>query len=130
MSPAVLTETVWALAHEAEPVIPARVVVITTTAGRQAIERELVASTAPATDGHPAAPLRWNGLRAVLLGPSTPATPASDPAASPRYPRPRIPRCGRTDGLMTSRRLPKNEAAADFILDEVRRITFNDDTPR
>jgi CRISPR-associated protein (TIGR02584 family) len=41
MSPAVLTETVWALAHETPPRIPDRVIVITTIAGRQAIEREL-----------------------------------------------------------------------------------------
>ena len=41
MSPAVLTETVWALAKETPPVIPDRVVVITTTQGRAAIEQNL-----------------------------------------------------------------------------------------
>ena len=41
MSPAVLTETIWALSHEAKPMIPARVGVITTASGRQAIESTL-----------------------------------------------------------------------------------------
>ena len=40
-SPAILTETVWALAHETPPLIPGRVIVLTTTAGRKMIEREL-----------------------------------------------------------------------------------------
>ena len=35
MSPAILaTSPLWALAHEAEPVIPSRVIVLTTTRGR------------------------------------------------------------------------------------------------
>jgi CRISPR-associated protein (TIGR02584 family) len=41
MSPAVLTETVWALAQESPPIIPDRVVVVTTTDGRDAIKEEL-----------------------------------------------------------------------------------------
>jgi len=35
LSPAVLTETLWALAHEVEPVIPERIVVLTTQTGRE-----------------------------------------------------------------------------------------------
>ncbi len=42
MSPAVLTETVWALAHESPPVIPDRLVVLTTSAGRAAVVRDLL----------------------------------------------------------------------------------------
>src|SRR5437867_6362232 len=50
MSPAVLTETVWALAQEEPPRIPNRVLVITTAAGRQCIEKELF-SPLPEYDG-------------------------------------------------------------------------------
>jgi CRISPR-associated protein (TIGR02584 family) len=41
MSPAILTETVWALAQEDPPVLPDRIVVLTTTVGKELIEREL-----------------------------------------------------------------------------------------
>src|ERR1035437_8468964 len=62
MSPAVLTETVWALAQEKEPVIPDRIVVITTISGRQAIERELLMPV------RPDAPTVWQQLRRSVLG--------------------------------------------------------------
>ena len=38
-SPAVLTETVWALAHQAQPVVPDEVVVITTKSGKEALRK-------------------------------------------------------------------------------------------
>ena len=41
-SPAVLTETVWALAHEAHPIVPDEVVVITTKAGKARLLQELL----------------------------------------------------------------------------------------
>lgn len=41
MSPAVLTETVWALAHEPQPIVPDEIVTLTTTVGREAVIREL-----------------------------------------------------------------------------------------
>jgi CRISPR-associated protein (TIGR02584 family) len=44
MSPAVLTETVWALAHEERPVIVDEVIAITTTQGRAAITSQLLES--------------------------------------------------------------------------------------
>ena len=44
MTPAVLTETIWALAHEKIPVIPDRVVAVTTTRGKQLMEQELLTS--------------------------------------------------------------------------------------
>jgi len=43
MSPAVLTETIWALANEAEPVLPDRVVVVTTAARARASPAGLLA---------------------------------------------------------------------------------------
>ena len=45
-SPAVLTETVWALAHQEQPVVPDEVVVITTKSGKDAL-RAAVMSGAP-----------------------------------------------------------------------------------
>ncbi len=42
MSPAIITETVWALSRETPAVIPDEVVVITTVPGRQSIERDLL----------------------------------------------------------------------------------------
>jgi CRISPR-associated protein (TIGR02584 family) len=45
MSPGVITETVWALTHEKPPLIPDRVVAVTTRAGREAIQRELFTPT-------------------------------------------------------------------------------------
>ena len=36
-SPAVLTETVWALAHQEHPVVPDEIVVITTKSGKEAL---------------------------------------------------------------------------------------------
>jgi len=43
ISPAILTETVWALAHEKMPIIPDKIVVLTTTTGKSCLERELFA---------------------------------------------------------------------------------------
>src|SRR6266516_3177170 len=40
-SPAVLTETIWALAQEDPPVIPDRVIVITTTVGSEQLQKAL-----------------------------------------------------------------------------------------
>ena len=36
-SPAVLTETVWALAHQVQPVVPDEIVVITTKSGKDTL---------------------------------------------------------------------------------------------
>ncbi len=44
LSPAVLTNTVWALAHEQDPVIPDEVVAITTLTGQRCIEEQLITS--------------------------------------------------------------------------------------
>jgi CRISPR-associated protein (TIGR02584 family) len=75
MTPAVLTETVWALAHETPPVLPHRIVVVTTTAGRDVLRRQLLDdSTAPAV---------WDGLRATLTMPLQAAKQAADGGAAP-----------------------------------------------
>lgn len=41
-SPAVLTETVWALAHRTKPVVPDEVVIVTTSTGKARIRAELL----------------------------------------------------------------------------------------
>jgi hypothetical protein len=64
MTPAVLTETVWGLAQEKDPVIPDQVVVVTTAAGAQIIEKELLT---PVGDG---AATIWQELRQAILGPA------------------------------------------------------------
>ena len=55
-SPAVLTETVWALAHQAQPVVPDEIVVITTKSGKEAL-RKAVMSGAPSV---------WERLKVAL----------------------------------------------------------------
>ena len=52
-SPAVLTETVWALAHQSESVVPDEIVVITTKSGKDAL-RTAIMSGAPSV---------WNRLK-------------------------------------------------------------------
>ena len=55
-SPAVLTETVWALAHQKKPVVPDEIVVLTTKSGKDAL-RTAVMSGAPSV---------WERLKAAL----------------------------------------------------------------
>src|SRR6266571_5160738 len=65
MSPAVLTETIWALAHpvgNTAPVIPDKVVVLTTGTGQSCIQRELF-TPLPEFGGAAV----WDALRALVL---------------------------------------------------------------
>ena len=55
-SPAVMTETVWALAHQSDPVVPDEIVVITTKSGKDAL-RTAIMSGAPSV---------WNRLKTAL----------------------------------------------------------------
>ena len=128
MSPAILTETLWALAHPADdtaPVLPHRIIVVTTTAGRTCLEELLrpspqLVGTAP-----------WDALRAALeqrghdltgrlrfglTGDDIRVITAADPAT------------GRTRELPDIRTPADNEAAADFLLEQVRAIVENPDT--
>ena len=55
MSPAILTETVWALAREKPRIVPDEVIVLTTTAGARDIETQLLAerkAALPEDAGH------------------------------------------------------------------------------
>jgi len=125
MSPAVLTETIWALANPPGselPIIPDKVVVLTTGSGRDWIQRELFT---PASEfGGVNA---WEALRMVLLK----GRHKSDPRLlldEIRVIKAPDAMSGCAKALDDIRSVQDNEAAADFLLDEVRRITENPDT--
>jgi CRISPR-associated protein (TIGR02584 family) len=121
LSPAILTETIWALAKETPGLIPNEVVVVTTTRGKSDIERDLF-TPLPQWGNRTV----WQGLRHALLGFNADKDPrlefkpyriitANDPATG---------RARELDDIST---LAGNAAAAEVILDEVRRLTANDD---
>jgi len=125
MSPAILTETVWALAHEIPSVVPDRVVVVTTLAGRAGIVRELL-EPRPAIKHT----CLWDDLMAALekqkintrhklrfgaTGSDIRVFAALDP------------KTGRTRELEDIRTKKENEAAADFLLETLRGFTENVD---
>jgi CRISPR-associated protein (TIGR02584 family) len=122
MSPAILTETLWALAHEQPPIIPDKIRVITTGTGKECIERELF-SPSPDFGGATA----WDALRTLLLRGKQESAPRLllDEIQTIKVPD---AKSGRTKPLDDIRSVQDNEAAADFLLDEVRRITENPDT--
>lgn len=120
MSPAVLTETAWALAHETPPIIPTHVIAITTRNGAQAIKREL---QTPLPD---TAETVWQALRREILGPD--ATKKDllilEPPRTITIPNPAT---GEGEPMDDIRTPDENAAAAEAFLDEVRRITANND---
>jgi CRISPR-associated protein (TIGR02584 family) len=115
MTPAVLTETVWALAHETTAVVPDRVVVVTTSTGRNQIGVELFGKEGV-----------WDSLRkAVKAGSRLQfGTTASDI----RIFTAQDPGTGRTVELDDLRTASDNAAAADFILEQLRGFAENPDT--
>ena len=130
MSPAILTETVWALACEKPPVIPGRIVVITTLPGKARIEEELFK---PSSDY--ANRTVWQALRDTvfqLAGRDLEISPAKFDDLlildDIRLIANRDAKLGRSFPVEDIRTPADNETAADFILDEVRKITANADT--
>jgi CRISPR-associated protein (TIGR02584 family) len=126
MSPAVLTETIWALAHEPEPVIPSRVIVLTTSAGRAEITQQLFQ---PLTRFGGRTPwetllttLRAEGidlkhrLRFGCTGDDLRVITAHDRATH------------LSRELADIRTPADNEATADFLLEQVRSVVENPDT--
>ena len=116
LSPAILTETVWALAHEEIPVIPDRVVVVTTKAGRARLQEELFTKNA---EGETI----WDSLRAALerdghvLGERLAFGMAGD---SVRLCAAIDPESRMTTDLEDIRNARENEAMANFILEALR----------
>lgn len=128
MSPAILTETLWALAHpkdDSEPVIPHRVIAVTTTQGRD----KLAALFAPAAQLGGVAP--WDALRAALQAEGHDLTGRLRFGHTPddlRVITAADPATGRSLELPDIRNRADNEAAADFLLEQVRAIVENPDT--
>lgn len=123
-SPAILTETIWALNRGDEkcpPVIPNEVVAITTLKGQQSIKEQLQ-TPLPGFGGRRV----WQALREDLLGPGA----HQDERLTLRVvvmERP-DPKTGGTVPLEDIRNRDENLVAADFILKQVRQ--YSDSTDR
>jgi CRISPR-associated protein (TIGR02584 family) len=107
LSPAVLTNTVWALAHEEIPVIPDEVVAITTEAGRNCIRQQVIENKSWSKLCHTLEKQGLNLTGKLAFG-------ASDTI--------RVIGDGKTDfnDIATPE---QNGAAADFILKTIRQYT-------
>jgi CRISPR-associated protein (TIGR02584 family) len=119
-SPAVLTETVWALAQERPAIIPHRVVVITTTEGRNTLVKELLS---------PVDNCVWDQLRARLEGLGHDLTDRLQFGATPHDIRVFTifdPKLKRTRELEDIGSEAENAAAADFIMETVRGLAMDD----
>ncbi len=125
MSPAILTETIWALAHEEEPVIPNRVVVVTTRTGRNSLIERLF--TAQEQFGGRCV---WDALRDSLR--ESLATKGLDIGARLRFGSTAEdivvltgvePTNNRSHELDDLRTREDNEAAASHLLERVRQFT-------
>jgi CRISPR-associated protein (TIGR02584 family) len=126
MSPAVLTETLWALAHEPEPVIPARVIALTTAAGRETLRQRLFNPSPALANQAP-----WEALRAALQHEGHDLTARLRFGPTPddiRVITALDPVAGQSRELADIRDRADNEAAADFFLEQVRAIVENPDT--
>ena len=109
MSPAILTETVWALAQARPPLIPQRVVALTTLPGKARIEDELF-TPSPDYGGLSV----WQALRRAVLGPQFETDPRLN-LDEVRLIARRDPKLGRASPLEDIRTPADNEVAADFI---------------
>lgn len=119
-SPAVLTETVWALAREKPAIIPHRVVVITTTEGRDTLVKELLS---------PPDHCVWDQLRARLEGLGHDLTGRLQFGSTPHDIRVITlfdPKLQRNRELADIGSEEQNAAAADFIMETVRGLAMDD----
>src|SRR5271165_3050245 len=125
MSPAILTETVWALAQENPPVLPDRIVVLTTTVGKDQIERELFTPQPHFNDQ-----CGWDCLREKLQerGHDMKGRLRFDPASDLHILTRWDESSHRNLLLSDIRTAADNEAVADRILEFVRSIVASPDT--
>jgi len=126
MSPAVITETLWALAHEPDPVLPRRIIAVTTVEGRRRIQEDLF-SPRPRFGGHSA----WDTFRLALAELGFELDGRLRFGTTPddlRVITAPDPHTGRSQELADIRTPSENEATADFLLDQVRQIVENPDT--
>jgi len=122
MSPAVLTETVWALAREQPPLVPDRVVVVTTDRGLVELQHALL-EPRPGWAGRTV----WQALRGAVLGPTAPQDSRLTLETVRVIARP-DPVTGQAKPLGDIVSLADNQAAAEAVLTEVRRLTSSNDT--
>jgi CRISPR-associated protein (TIGR02584 family) len=125
LSPAVLTETVWALAEEKPAVIPSRVIVVTTAQGRDSLGRLFAPS--PRLGG--VSP--WDALRRALeaRGHSLKGRLRFGQTADDiRVITAHDHATDRSVELPDLRDRADNEATADFFLEQVRSLVENPDT--
>lgn len=118
LSPAIVTETIWALAHEKPRVVPRRVVFVTTSTGAIKIHQQLFTAR-PEFSGQTV----WQALRAALN-----AKEDEIIAEEPRIIGRPDKVTGRFHSLADIASRDENELAAGFILEDVRRIVENRDT--
>ncbi|MGA2656594.1 MAG: CRISPR-associated ring nuclease Csm6 [Verrucomicrobiota bacterium] len=131
MSPAILTETVWALANPGagqQPVVPDEVVVLTTLRGAEDL-RDALLSPKPDWDGR----IVWDCLREAVLGKVRGDGRGRRKENLLQLAAPRVielpdPERGVKRPAIDLRSAADNAAAADFILEEVRRLAENPDT--
>ena len=119
-SPAVLTETVWALAHEKPAIIPHRVVVITTTEGRNTLVKELLS---------PPENCVWDQLRQRLEDLGQDLSGRLQFGPTPHDIRVFTifdPKLKRNRELADIGSEEENTAAADFIMETVRGLAMDD----
>lgn len=124
MSPAVLTETIWALAQETPTALPHRIIVLSTQTGLRRFRSEIL--NTPLAPG-----LRspWEELRKALsrLGHSIEDRLSLD-TSNDLHVFTRIePSTGRSRPLDDLRTQADQTAAADQILDAIRSVVENDD---
>ena len=119
LSPAIVTETVWALAKDKPRLLPQRVVFITTHIGAVKIREQLHTPLA-AFDGL----TTWQALRSALKAKDDELI-----AEEPRVIGIANKQSGTFDPLPDIQTREQNDIAASFILEEVRRVTMNPDTP-
>lgn len=118
LSPAIVTETIWALAQEKPRTLPQRVVFITTGVGAAKI-REQLHTALPALGGQSA----WQALRSALK-----AKDHELIAEDPRVIGMANKKTGVLDTLPDIVTPEENDIAASFILEEVRRVVENPET--
>ncbi len=123
ISPAILTETIWALAKPGDatpPVVPDEVIAITTTQGRDKITEQLLT---PSADF--AGQTVWQALRLALLGSG--ATTDTRLTLRIAVIERSDPTTGLTLPLADIRDREQNLVAAEFILKQVREQTTSKD---
>ncbi len=125
-SPAVLTETVWALCQRSEPIIPDRVVTVTTAVGRRALTDHLLKPLARFDGLTP-----WEALRERLAAKGVPISGKLRFGNTGEDIR-TITGINCVSGLsaeLEDIRVPDDNAtAADYLLSQVRAITENPDS--